>query len=208
MKELLYDVINILDKNNITYWAVCGTLIGVYRHKGFIPWDDDIDLGILKDDVPKLLECFSRLDYKLIQRGGAYKVCKNKFLPFPFIDLVIMNEDNGKLKLCYPLDECNQCTYKQSKEWIKEVYDTNRVFPLKKMLFEDFYINVPNDDTLVEETYDKCKTVARHDKIFHKINNHYSGVIMWKLGLKTFFTEEVYNQNKKQVLNRQELIHN
>ena len=41
-------------KNNISYFALFGTAIGAIRHKGFIPWDDDIDVGIMYDDYEKL----------------------------------------------------------------------------------------------------------------------------------------------------------
>lgn len=190
MKSLLKDVIDVLDKNNITYWTVCGTFIGVHRHKGFIPWDDDIDLAILYNDVPKLLKIKSYLDsqdYQIFTRGGAYKIARKGFIPFPFIDLIVMNEQDNQLKLCYPLNFEGNCTYEKSLEWPKEVYDTNRVFPLKKMIFEDFMINVPKDDTLLEETYKNCKTIAFHDKLLSKINNHYTYALLWKLGINHWF---------------------
>ena len=47
---------NICRRHNIKYWCLGGTLIGVVRHKGWVPWDGDIDLGILEEDYNKLKE--------------------------------------------------------------------------------------------------------------------------------------------------------
>lgn len=42
--ELLGDVCRVLEKNNLPYSMMCGSLLGAVRHRGFIPWDDDVDL--------------------------------------------------------------------------------------------------------------------------------------------------------------------
>ena len=58
---LYHDFKQFCEKNNIHYCAVGGTAIGTVRHNGFIPWDDDIDVGMPIADYERFLKLTSKL---------------------------------------------------------------------------------------------------------------------------------------------------
>lgn len=90
MKKRLVEMVEYLDKlcdeNGLTLYMAGGTLLGAVRHKGFIPWDDDIDMHLTRPDYDKLIEVFRNNGncgrYKLLVRelNGNYL--------YPFAKLV------------------------------------------------------------------------------------------------------------------------
>lgn len=54
--DLLLKLLEVCKKYNLTCWVLAGTMLGAVRHKGFIPWDDDIDVCLPRKDFEKLKE--------------------------------------------------------------------------------------------------------------------------------------------------------
>lgn len=98
--ESLKFVINICEKYNLVYWIDFGTLIGAVRHKGFIPWDDDIDICMPRADYKKMCKI---LDKELLNS----EFCLEEIGYKQHFQIVITSKIANTYLDIFPIDEFN-----------------------------------------------------------------------------------------------------
>lgn len=113
---------NFCEENDLCYYALGGTMLGAVRHNGFIPWDDDIDVGMPREDYERLESLLSGKDGKYVLETPNTPA-KDYFYPFSKIydtDTTLVENTGIKIKRgiyidIFPLDGIgNSC--EESKE--------------------------------------------------------------------------------------------
>lgn len=172
--DRLYGAMNTFDKvamdNNIDYFIICGTLLGSLRQQSLIPWDNDIDLGIKREDLDSLLEkkaSFEKYGMKFDYRDGIQRIDFGDV----FIDLFPFVKEG---------DTYVHETRKNRKRFPKEAFKEEMLFPTKRSyLFGPLLLNGPQNgmDCVVQLFGDNWQTPINYAKLkknpffFWKYNN-------------------------------------
>jgi phosphorylcholine metabolism protein LicD len=163
MNYMFKELIRICDKYNLKYWCTGGTLIGVIRHKGWVPWDGDIDIAMLEDDYIQLIKVIQdELDNKKywFQHKSTDPYWGNTY--GGNLGLGKLKDSNSCIENCQDGKQFHNgltidiFPYTLNKKYlipalkINDIseYHYNFIFPLKKLPFEDFMVNVPNEYTI------------------------------------------------------------
>lgn len=145
--DILQEVHDFCIANNIRYSLAYGSLIGAIRHKGFIPWDDDVDIIMLREDYEKFFKTFkSENGYKV-----AAPCLDNSYMFFGRV------YDTSKT-ICDPWRP--QCTLKEYGVWID-------VFPIDNVPDNQDEFNKLTNEFLItyKKVLDKRQCMLSFNKI-------------------------------------------
>lgn len=215
--QILEFAVTLFEKYNIQYWLEYGTLIGAIRHGGFIPWDDDVDIAMLKSDYLKLPQILEQelkgtefyFSYG-VETGSQlirlhYKDFFIDFFPFEYIDKKYNTIENKhafvnkwfKIKELilkkYPLEN-----FKTGK---KNHFDViNYANKLKKEVFGDGYYENQNSGQLIRpvETLFRSKNAGIIDveDLFplQKVNFEHLSINAPKNILNHLYQNDIYGE--------------
>lgn len=135
LKELAY----VCEKNNFKYILDAGTLLGAVRHSRFIPWDDDIDILMFREDYEKIVSAFKNTtrnsdiyaEYHRDKDTNSQYFIKIKHKKCPFLGVDI-----------FPLD-----SYGKHLSLKEQLIATNKICKILKHLKKEIYPNISNKET-------------------------------------------------------------
>lgn len=148
--DILKDVHAFCVKNNIRYSLYGGTLIGALRHKGFIPWDDDIDIIMPRADYTRFCRTYKSENYKVADfentKGymlGFARVYDDKMTTMDS-RIPWLNEDVGVWIDVFPADGITD-----EKEEIRKIYEKAHTLKKKLNLAREAYAKFSTYDSLL-----------------------------------------------------------
>lgn len=200
--SVLLDLVEIIDKLELHYSLAWGTLLGAVRHKGFIPWDDDVDIMMPRPDYDRLMSyCLNNknelIPYEMINiysnPGYVYVLSRFSDTRYTIDYKNVRDYGLGIFVDIYPVDGLGT-TYNEAQYYIKRNAFNRR---LAKLVETDYFIKSPNGLIktmckfplyLLAKSIGRSKLIESIDKSCAKVNYDTSKFV----GIPTVEIEDKY----------------
>lgn len=214
LKSIQLDILKHIDKfckdNDIKYFLSGGTMLGAVRHKGFIPWDDDIDIMMFRKDYERFIKIYSEKDKS---EYHVYSSRLDKSYPYPYAKIdnsktVFEEEILGAIKMgvnidLFPIDTISNNPLLQEKQYkrldfLTKIITVKRLPLVKKRGFiKNFILLLSHIIFLFESFPCLVKKIEKNALLYNNQYSDFCGVAVWGYGkreinLKSNWDEIIY----------------
>ncbi|MFI3266458.1 MAG: LicD family protein [Rikenellaceae bacterium] len=206
--KILDAIVEFCDANNIRYFLCGGTLLGAVRHKGYIPWDDDIDIMMLRDDYQRLSAEFTHKDMTILEHT------KFKDYVYPFIKVsdnhtlcteLKYTDKNSHLGVnidIFPIDNIPNERRSRSR-LISRIKLIRKCMRLKRLRFNRHRILksivhlIARIFLLPMSVSALCRSLTRVGCKYNNTNTDYKGIVVWGYGKREICRAELFSSSVK-----------
>ncbi|MCI8744234.1 MAG: LicD family protein [Lachnospiraceae bacterium] len=203
--NLLVKFADFCEKENLRYYLAYGTLIGAVRHKGFIPWDNDVDVVMPRPDYTRFMELILRRPIEDYIEVLDY----HKVKTFPFIKLIdnrtrlkehfLVTEDNLGIYIdIFPLDgfpdskEEQHRLFKKAAFYYKLYAFANYRFNTGANFWKKLIKNTLYPFSRLVSSYKVCELLNNLCKAYDYDQSNMVGDIVWGFDEREIISKECF----------------
>lgn len=216
--KVLLKLKEIMEEHNWNYCLAWGTLIGAVRHKGFIPWDDDIDIVMPRKDYEEFVQyCIDHkeelLPYSLLnsRTNEKYLYLISRFTDatnFKYVPNKAKDYGQGTFVDVYPLDECDEAEFEDNwnrlhNKYVKNMYlrATAKYCPTKTFIKN--FVKWPLWNLVIRWQSHRKYQLAFEEEV-KKINNECkvsSRCTFWSESKVLYYSDDFFTEKKEMEFN-------
>lgn len=212
--DFCYDLLQQFEAGSIEYFLTCGSLLGAIRHKGFVPWDDDFDIGMMRKDYENLkVFCeknFIPMDMSKIDltKNNRFTIWNEYMSKYP--NKIIYSLGHNNIQIFKGTDIINYVnidifchdyyaedySINEHREYLASVNKKRCAISNYKKMYEFSNEEISKNKNIVSNSSKICYSVDDYLSYYFNIRDFFASDMIFPLRKAEFEGKEIYIPNK------------
>lgn len=208
------EIFEYCNDNDLSLFVAYGTLIGAIRHNGYIPWDDDIDLWMLREDYDKLINNFVSSSGEVVirsvknEKGYPYPFAKASFKRSHSYEYIYRKKFDIGINIdIFPLDfvpsnKSTQAELFRKIKSLKKLHEFKNISYKKRNLAKQLVLSIGNFVLAPFSSYYFGKKINKTIEKFDVKEKEYVGCFLCPYGIKTVVPYKCFSKAEQRVFEK------